>query len=684
MVPLVYALALDVLEKTGAELKTELLPHQKRVVERLREQPGLVGEAYRKNIPQEVNTEIILPRDLPEIAKKMKKAKEEFAPGIPLGRVVKNIPKVPLRGKNKEWGIAVQHHPADQRGDHFDLRLIDEKDRAHSWALPPELPQPGKSTYAIQQPTHTGEYSRQEEPFEIEKGYGRTRPGEPVKPVHLGATEVVEAGPQKVRFLRHRGSQTDEFVLRQIEGKTWALHNATKNTGTREGQKLPQYKRDFGAVSPEAIDYQNRDQVVTAKIDGAHAIVSLQGEGRYPRVYSYRQPKKSETGLIEYTYKLPDFQKRKSDPGLKGSVVRAEVWFADKETGRAVPVNEVASLLNSGVMKSRGRQAELGVVPRLSVTDIVRYKGRMVEGKPFAEKLPMMREVARKTRGMDLPPMAFTEQEKAKLVRKVESGELPQTREGLVLRSLSDPKDKPVKAVFRPDHDVYVKEIFQEKGKRQGLAGGFTYSTEPDGPAIGRVGTGFNHALKRDMAENPDKYVGRVAKVQSPMKFESGSLRAPAFKAWHPDKNTPETMEGKMKKTAASIGRVLPVLRETAVEQAPGVLLSQGKSQLQNKLQHNPTSSPTALPPPAEPPTADPVKMAKDWNLAAMLPEMSLPSAEDMTAVAEEVVEKTKPWRIYENALEMKKDLEEKKKTGSAAEIVLFSMAREFQKILRG
>lgn len=468
----------------------------------------------------------------------------EFAPGIPTGRVIKPIPRVRSKSDNQEWDVSLSMHPALRRGDHYDLRLVDPKGRGHSWALP-RLPEPGQSTYAAQQATHSKSYSLRKKPWEIPPGYGQTQIGRKVEPVFVQKAEVVEAGPEKVRFLRHHGQETDEFTLRKVyrEGMTplWALNNATKNRNTLEGQKLPSSKPKYKEVRPEQVDFSDVGEVMTPKFDGAHVLVDMKGPKAPMRVYSYR-PTERRTGVIEHTYKFPDFQKRRTTNSLRNTMIRAELW-ASKD-GKAIPAEQLGGILNAGVLNSRRKQQEMGVDLRLTGIDVVKHKGKNYQNKTFEDKLKALRDVTRGTKGLvELPPVARTESEKRQLMTDIESGKFPETREGTVLHR-TDSAAPPTKVKFKPQDDVYVREVFSKsRGKARGHAGGFAYSVTPDGPVVGRVGTGFDHKTRKDMLDNPEKYVGRVAKVKSQGPFPSGALRAPSFDEWHIDKTPPELMK---------------------------------------------------------------------------------------------------------------------------------------------
>lgn len=503
-------------------------------------------------------------------------AKKEFAPGIPASREIKSIPKVKEKADNEEWTVSLAKHPAAVRGDHYDLRLVDPKGRAHSWAFN-DTPAPGKGTYAAQQPTHTGRYARRTKPFTIPPGYGATRPGAKVEPVHVQPAEVVSASNNRVHFLRHHGQQTEEMVLKRLsrpikgsrQSPMWALRNVTKNRQTAEGKRIPDFKPKYRDVAPENVDLDDDAQVMTAKLDGAHTIVDFPKPGRMVRTYSYR-PTSRKTGLIEHTFKFPGFQRDVVPKGLKNTIVRAETWGVGPD-GKAIPPQELGGVLNAGVPKSRRMQEERGITLQRTGIDVVRFKGRDYQNKPYSEKLKALRQISKATKGAIMPPLtAEGAKAKKKLLRQIKSGKLPMTREGVVLQTL-DKAEAPSRVKFRPDHDVYVREVFTKpRGGAKGQAGGFAYSWDPDGPIAGRVGTGFSQAMRSDMYEHPERYVGRVAKVKSQDRFQNrkdpsqlGALRAPSFKGWHIDKTDPALME---KEAAVAVPTVKDI--KAAMEKA--------------------------------------------------------------------------------------------------------------------
>jgi ATP-dependent DNA ligase len=272
------------------------------------------------------------------------------------------------------------------------------------------------------------------------------------------------------------------------------------------------------------------------KLDGAHTLIDLKDTGKVPRLFSYRKAKRALSGVIEHTHKVPSLLEQRVPEGYANTLLRAET-IAITDKGKSLPARQIAGMLNSSVPVSRETQKELGATLKPIAFDIVKYKGENVENRPFKERYDLLKDVASKT-DIEIVDVAHTNQEKLKLLRTIERGNHPLTNEGVVLRPLEG-NAHPAKAKFRPDHDVYVRSIFEAtnaQGKPVGRAGGFEFSWTPKGPVVGRVGTGFTHDLAKDMLSNPDKYKGRVAKVHAEQKYESGALGKASFQEWHLDK----------------------------------------------------------------------------------------------------------------------------------------------------
>jgi hypothetical protein len=483
---------------------------------------------------------------------------EEFAPGIPKSRAIEPLPKVT---KPEQWTLAVQRHFADKAGEHLDLRLVDPASKAHSWALPKaKLPGPGdKPVLAVPQPTHTKEYALTagvgKKPYVIESGYGKGT----VRMDFQSEVEVTHSDPDHpiaARFNLYTGKGPQEFAIVRTPGKGQLLVNKTK---TRESMPhMPwgsEHKPKMKHLEPEHVDLHDSSEAMMPKYDGAHTLIDFGKVGSVPRIFSYRVPKLATAGVIEHTHKVPQLMERQVPKELEGTVVRAEL-VGVTSSGKAIPATTLGGILNATVPRSREAQKAHGAHLMPVVFDVVRHKGKLVAGEPFSARYELVKQVAAQM-GLPAAEVARTAVEKAQMLEQIRAGEHPLTNEGVILKPWGQ-AGVPTKVKFRPDHDVYVREVFpavSKDGKELDRAGGFRYSLEPDGPIVGAVGTGFDHATARDMLKRPHVYKGRVAKVEAEKQFESGALSKPSFIEWHIDK-------GDLEKTSHDLQTLRAFARE--------------------------------------------------------------------------------------------------------------------------
>lgn len=464
------------------------------------------------------------------------KTAKEYAPGIPK----KKIDSLPNVKKPQEWTLAIQEHDAERAGKHYDLRLVDPKTRkAHSWALPgAHLPEPSRSVLALRQPTHTEDYALhfgEKRPQKILKGYGkgtvRIKEKAPVDLYHAKD----DAPGTRVRFNVYRGTGPEEYaIVNTPQGERLVNKTLTRKRlkdvpiGTRPKTK----DKKIDDISTE-----NTDEVMMPKYDGAHTLVYLNNPGKIPRVFSYRESKRSPSGVIEHTHKIEDMLNKRTPDKYKRTVLRAETVGVDKSTGKAIPASTLGGMLNASVPVSRKNQKDKNVKLQTMLFDVDKLKGKDLTNKPYKERYEVLKEISK---DLDLPiaEIAKTPEEKKKLISAVKNKQHPFTEEGVMVRKFNAP-DELTKGKIRPDHDVYVRNVFEatdSANKPKGRAGGFEYSWSPRGPIIGRIGTGFSHLLAKEMLQNPDKFKGRVAKVEAEKITPSGKLSKPAFKEWHIEK----------------------------------------------------------------------------------------------------------------------------------------------------
>ena len=459
----------------------------------------------------------------------------EFAPGI----AEKKISKLPTVTEPKVWEFSAHPHLAEKSGTHVDIRLGNPVTGiAHSFVLPKvtALPGPGERAQVI--PTFDHSIPYMNFTGQLKSGYGKgtvVRGRRTVAEVHH-STNSEEPGT-KLRFNLYEGKHPEEFSIRLDKSGQWFLHNKTL---TRERRPdIPSFKPEYKEISVDDVDAANHQQAMMPKLDGAHVIVDLQA-GRSPRIFSYRESKVSPTGLIEHTHKLPELMQFIVPKELDKTILRAEVLGLKK--GKAIESQQIGGLLNSKVWESRRNQEALGVKLKAFPFSVVKYRGKDVENLPYSQKREILEAVKVHIPELSPPPLISGPAQKIELLNAIRSQKHPLTKEGLVL---VDPNGSGsfIKAKFAPDYDVYAREVHPavnaKTGEPHDRAGSISYSWTPGGPVVGQLG-GFKHDEARDMLANPDKYVGRVAKVKATKVFkngkELGALYQPRFKEWHMDK----------------------------------------------------------------------------------------------------------------------------------------------------
>jgi hypothetical protein len=468
--------------------------------------------------------------------------KEHLKPGhLGPGVSERKITPLPVVKKPEEWEFSAHPHHAERAGSHIDIRLGNpETEIAHSFVLPrrTELPGPGEMARVI--PTFDHSIPYMDFTGKITTPYGR---GE-VEKGRRTVAEVYHADPgdeagTKLRFNLYEGKNPEEFSIRKDSRGSWFLHNKTQTRLSRPD--IPSFKPSYKEIPVDKIDPTNEDQAMMPKLDGAHVILDLKA-GRSPRVFSYRVGKISPTKLIEHTHKMPELLEKKVPKELGNTMLRGEAMGITDE-GKAVPTERLSGLLNAKVWESRKKQEDEGITIKPFPFDVITYKGKLLENAPFSEKVKVLKEVGNALSGLDLPEIATTVEDKISLLNRIRAKQHPLTNEGYVLID-KDRASTPIKAKFTPDYDVYVRRINPaisgETGKPHNRAGSISYSWTPDGPIMGTVG-GFKHEEGRDMLDNPDKYLGRVAKVVARKVFKDSngdpkSMFQPRFKEWHLDK----------------------------------------------------------------------------------------------------------------------------------------------------
>lgn len=480
----------------------------------------------------------------------MLKLGRDFAPGLPDKKRFGSVEEIPP-GKLLQY--VVQRHLAERAGPHYDVRIGGGPPgrELYSWATKKELPQPGGKIMLYQQPLHRGSYAH----FEgtLHHGYGKGT----VKTHDKGSVIVTKADPDKISFVVAHKKYPEYFTMirrsgppanpntarqRQTQGGSWLLVNTTPMNASKflngKPDEVGLNKLKYTSVPADKVEKLfNPDYLAQEKIDGASALYHLladrieavsyrHGVGGRPIIHTHRVfgPGGSKSGV-----KIP--------PELVGTVLRGEIYGLRK--GRAIPPQELGGILNASVQRSVEKQRLQGVDIRNALFDVARLGKQPIKpGELSAEqRLQTLNKILPylPKNKFHLPQTASSPDEARQLWQNIIAGKNPRTQEGIIAWPAAGGKP-PVKVKSLPESDVWVKQVFPGEGKYQGVgAGGFEYSTSPEGAIVGRVGTGFDDATRREMLEDPSTWIGRMARIRSQGKFPSGAHRAPSFIARHED-----------------------------------------------------------------------------------------------------------------------------------------------------
>jgi len=486
--------------------------------------------------PPEANT--LLERKKTEAVKRkaLLKRAADFAPGLPSKSEYGDVTTLPI---GQLIPYVRQLHEARRAGTHEDVRF--GPDKMFSWASRKGIPAPGKKRLLNQTQLHRGSYANFEGEI-LSGGYGAGM----VKRLEKGSVVVTKAEPQHINFTVVSRKAPENFsLIKMPKQRQWLLINTTPQSIVKFlGGKTP----EIGAVKPRYTLVPEKDvdrvfdpkYLVQAKLDGASALFRLLHD-RIDAV-SYRTTKTGKP--IVHTMRIfglgGSTKSVKIPPEFVNTILRGEIFGVRKADGaeKVIPSQELGGLLNSSVERSLAEQKRKGIELRAALFDIVRSGKEPMQNITAPERREKLQQLLQylPQPKFELPEEARTPDEARDLWNRISSGLHPRTSEGIV----AFPREggRPLKVKLRPETDLWIRGIFPGAGRLAGRhAGGFEYARSPesDAPIVGRVGTGFDLATRRDMMENPEDWIGRVAKVRSQGAFPSGALRAPTFLARHED-----------------------------------------------------------------------------------------------------------------------------------------------------
>ena len=482
----------------------------------------------------------------------LQKRARDYAEGLPDPHRFGRTEELPS-GKLLQY--VVQRHLAERAGPHYDVRFGEgRKDRPDlfSWATKKELPRSGGKVMLYQQPLHRGQYAD----FEgtLRSGYGKGV----VKQHDRGTVIVTHADQNKIKFViahrkypeyftmvRHSGPPGNPKTERQAksQGGSWLLINTTPVSAAKflggKPEEVGLNKLRYTKIPTEKVEKLfDSNYMVQEKLDGASALIHLLGDrieavsyrvakGGHPIIHTFRV---FGPGGAKTSVQIPEH--------LKGTILRGEIYGTKGKDG-VIPPQQLGGLLNASIQKSLEKQKEQGIDLKVMPFDVVRYGKTPIPALSLSqeERMNKLREVLTflPRSKFRLPESAETPAAARSLVETIKHRMHPRTQEG-VIGWPKEPGKAPVKAKFTPEADVWVRNVFPGAGRLTGSgAGGFEYSLSPEGPIVGRVGTGFSEEARKEMLQDPEGWLNRMARIKAQDRFPSGAYRAPAFIALHED-----------------------------------------------------------------------------------------------------------------------------------------------------
>ncbi len=419
----------------------------------------------------------------------------------------------------------IQEHEAERAGRHYDLRAGTPETGLYSWATKKELPdEPGGRIALYQQPVHAHAYGGFS--GEIGRGYGKGK----VQLKRQGKLLITRSTPDAIHFsTAGPGPVVKRYALVKPRGpndKSWLLVRA--GMPGKPITEKESYKNLDPDQAEDVLRHLQDNATVQPKIDGALAFIRI-AKNR-AEILSHRTSKRTGQPIVHTERFFGQIPQMKYPKDLENSLLAGEVY--GERGGKAIPAQELGGILNAGVARSLEKQKEQDVQMRAQLFGV-----KELGGKPADLPYSRQREILQNLLPLlprdqfVLPEEARTSEDALAMFERIRKGKHPLTREGIVIHP---EQGEPMKSKFRPEHDVVIRDIFPGQGKYKDIgAGGFRYSYEPEGPVVGRLGTGLTDELRRELWEHPELYLGRTARVAAHDKFPSGALRVPSLIALH-------------------------------------------------------------------------------------------------------------------------------------------------------
>ncbi len=415
------------------------------------------------------------------------------------------------------------------------------------YAIPKGLPNEGQKVLAIEnEPHEVNDFNGK-----IEEGYGKG-----TKTLLLTDSVIVKmdgrTSVQKINYHVHdadvAGKHFDLVVTGIKPGvKQWELNIPRGEfkgryafVTTPNGQIVTRMS-DNGIRMPKP-DYTLRKEDLLTALDPSKVIIERKIDGSLGNAAIKDQRvmfRSHRDGGETYYDKLPALEWIKNEssfmasralypgPSLTGTVFQGELVHPD---GAA----RVSGILNSLAPNARVIQQQRGSV-RYYVWDIIKFKGRDVSAKPYAERRALCEQLVREIRSVN---------KNYDIVEKMELGETPM---GFYSRVINSPLPMGEGIVIKPIDGAQkwdkikmtgfgyfkLKDILPGEGKYANSVGRLVVENTENG-ARGEVGSlSVPDEFRQWIWNHKDDLVGQTVKVRSQEVTARGVPRAGVFYGFH-------------------------------------------------------------------------------------------------------------------------------------------------------
>jgi len=254
------------------------------------------------------------------------------------------------------------------------------------------------------------------------------------------------------------------------------------------------------------------DGIVTIKEDGASCYFEITKKGM--NIFSPRISKKTGDRIV-YNNKVKDIIHLKSNKNISGM---GELVF--QKNGKTLNAHEIGGLLNSHSV------IDDNIEPRITIYRLDRIGRENIHNISYKENLTLIRRLVDSLNNKRIVAPTTVEWKDAQAIANNCEGLVGIPKDASILDGLK----------FKPRHDTFdwtVIDVDLKSGDKGGIAGVVWFKSESN--KIFKIGASSmgNREEATDIMNNPDKYIGRVAKISS---YKGHEGRAPRFVDWHEGK----------------------------------------------------------------------------------------------------------------------------------------------------